>query len=359
MVARPEGAHPLPSEHARGIAGPHQQRLPSRHRLAGAEVLAAAHAEAVRLCELNVLEDVLGSPVRTASHRESGVEKPAERNQVLQDVFPHAFGKEIAFRPGEGHARRYLEPEACVPAGLLFLEQVDVLQDPVALCLRVSRQDCLGPVEKLVVVAVSRADVVEAQTVTGAVLDGPLFLLTRNEGEPSRRFSVGPAVGLVHANEAGPAGASARNGHTVAATEIVGHIGHGQRQLEVVVEFFVRQGLRPWNAVDLRLQGHEHPDREGTLGAEYPVDLHLQGAHGVPLVYGRDPHSVVFAHGVLGPGEGGVGVEKGQVSEEGVHKPVVRVVDIHRASENPGGLPLPVLFDPDVLHTIGRVPGDA
>ena len=99
MAARPQRPHALPTEHARSLAGPHRDRLASGHGLAGTEIPATAPAEAMGLGQLNVLEDILRSPVRAASDLESGVEEATKRDQVRQNVFPDAFSEKIALGP--------------------------------------------------------------------------------------------------------------------------------------------------------------------------------------------------------------------------------------------------------------------
>ena len=72
-----------------------------------------------------------------------------------------------------------------------------------------------GAFQKIVVVAVAGADEIEPQIVFGAEIDGPDFFFARNERHAAGFVAVRPLVRLVHANEAGPTRAAARQGDAV------------------------------------------------------------------------------------------------------------------------------------------------
>src|SRR5213593_2233615 len=210
VAPRPERPDAFPAEHPRRVARPHEERLVAAHRLRRPEVSMPAHVEAMRLGQLEVLEDVLRPPVAPARHPQPGREHAAERDQIRPDVASDALGEQVALAPAERHAGGDVEAEARVAARRLLGEEEDVLEDPVAATHSMASRHRLGAVEEFVVIAIPGADEVQAQPAGGAELERDHLLLAGDEGVAARRFAVWPPVGLVHAKEARPARTAAR-----------------------------------------------------------------------------------------------------------------------------------------------------
>jgi hypothetical protein len=130
VIARAQPADALPAQHPCGVARPHLQRFGACDRLPRSEILPPTAAETMRLCQRDVLENVLRSPICAAPHNQAGIEHAAQRNEVAQHLRPDALDEHVALAPGERHAGGDVKAEGRVAARLLRVEEEDMLQDP-------------------------------------------------------------------------------------------------------------------------------------------------------------------------------------------------------------------------------------